>query len=71
MTDEGCVVVDDEGATTVPGLYACGDVTPGMHLVQVAAAKGAVAGIGAAQSLRGERGAPSSPVPRPDPERTS
>jgi len=71
VTDEGCVVVDGEGATSVPGLYACGDVTPGMHLVQVAAAKGAVAGISAAQSLRGERGAPSSPVPAPDPERTA
>ena len=68
LTDEGCVEVDDEGQTSVPGLYACGDLVPGMQLIQVAAATGAVAGIGAAQSLRGERGAPASPEPAPDPE---
>lgn len=67
-TPEGCVVVDADNQTTVPGLYACGDLTPGMQLIQVAAAKGAVAGINAAQSLRGERGAPLSPEPAPDPE---
>jgi thioredoxin reductase len=65
--DEGCVVVDDECATSVPGLYACGDVTPGMQLIQVAAAEGTVAGISAAQSLRGQAGAPGSPAPAPDP----
>ncbi|HVF03840.1 MAG TPA: NAD(P)/FAD-dependent oxidoreductase [Frankiaceae bacterium] len=68
VTPEGCVVVDDENRTSVPGLYACGDLTPGMQLIQVAAAKGTVAGINAAQSLRGERGAPLSPEPAPDPE---
>jgi thioredoxin reductase len=68
LTGEGCVDADPEGATNVPGVFACGDLTPGMQLIQVAAAKGAVAGIKAAQSLRGERGAPASPVPAPDPE---
>lgn len=68
VTEEGCVEVDDENQTSVPGLYACGDLTPGMQLIQVAAAKGAVAGISAAQSLRGSRGAPASPDPAPDPE---
>jgi thioredoxin reductase len=68
LTGEGCVEVDDNGGTNVPGVFACGDLTPGMQLIQVAAAKGAVAGISAAQSLRGERGAPSSPVPAPDPK---
>lgn len=67
-TDEGCLVVDEHGQTTVPGLYAAGDITPGMQLVQVAAAKGSVAGIGAAVSLRGEPGAPGSPQPGPDVE---
>jgi thioredoxin reductase len=67
VSDEGCVLVDDEGRTSVEGLYACGDLTPGMQLIQVAAAKGTVAGISAAQSLRGERGAPASPPPAPDP----
>ncbi|HEU0132741.1 MAG TPA: NAD(P)/FAD-dependent oxidoreductase [Mycobacteriales bacterium] len=65
---EGCVLVDENGETNVPGVYAAGDLTPGMQLVQVAAAKGAVAGISAAQSLRGTRGAPASPPPAPDPE---
>jgi thioredoxin reductase len=68
VAEEGCVQVDDENQTTVPGLYACGDLTPGMQLIQVAASKGAVAGISAAHSLRGERGAPASPDPAPDPE---
>ena len=68
LTDEGCVMVDDSCETTVPGVYAAGDLTPGIQLVQVAAAKGAVAGIACAQSLRGERGSPASPEPGPDPE---
>lgn len=38
-------------ATSVPGVYAAGDVTPGFQLVQVAAAKGTTAGIACAQSL--------------------
>ena len=63
-----CLDVDDEGATNVPGVYAAGDVTPGMQLIQVAAAKGTIAGIKAAQSLRGEAGAPASPDPAPDPD---
>ena len=59
-TDEGCVEVDDEAATSVAGVYAAGDVTPGLQLVQVAAAKGATAGVACAQSLRGEGGTPDS-----------
>lgn len=51
----------------MPGLYAAGDLTPGTQLVQVAAAKGAVAGVSAAQSLRGEPGAPRRAAPAPDP----
>jgi len=67
-TDEGCVTVDDACETNVAGVYACGDLTPGIQLIQVAAAKGAIAGINAAQSLRGTPGAASSPEPAPDPE---
>ena len=51
LTEEGCIEVDAEGATSVEGVYAAGDVTPGLQLVQVAAAKGTVAGVGCAQSL--------------------
>jgi thioredoxin reductase len=67
LTDEGCVVVDGECRTSVDGVFAAGDLTPGLQLVQVAAAKGAIAGVAAAQSLRGEAGAARSPLPAPDP----
>lgn len=67
LDDEGYVMVDGEGATSVEGVFAAGDLTPGLQLVQVAAASGAVAGVGCAQSFFGERGAPTSPEPAPDP----
>jgi thioredoxin reductase len=67
LDEDGYVVVDREGQTTVPGVYAAGDLTPGLQLVQVAAASGAVAGVGAAQSFFGTSGAPTSPEPGPDP----
>lgn len=67
LDDDGYVVVDRQGETTVPGVYAAGDITPGLQLVQVAAASGAVAGVGAAQSFFGSSGAPTSPDPGPDP----
>ena len=62
---EGYVVVDDQGRTSVQGVYAAGDLTPGLQLALVAAASGVVAGVGAAQSLFGHDGAPSSPAPAP------
>lgn len=68
LSQEGHVEVDDKGETSVPGVYAAGDLTPGIHLVQVAAAKGTIAGVGAAMSLQGEQGAPDAPAPGPDPE---
>ncbi|MFP5219503.1 MAG: NAD(P)/FAD-dependent oxidoreductase [Actinomycetes bacterium] len=67
LDDEGYVAVDHEGRTSVEGVYAAGDVVPGMQLVQVAAGQGAVAGVTCAQSFFGERGAPTSPLPAPDP----
>ena len=67
LTPEGCLVVDEEGCTTVPGVYAAGDVTPGIQLAAVAAGKGTVAGVSCAASLRGEPGATTSPDPGPDP----
>ncbi len=47
--------VDEEGRTSVPGVYAAGDLTPGMQYVQRAAADGALAGTACAQSLLDER----------------
>jgi thioredoxin reductase len=66
IDDDGYVQIDHNGATSVPGVYAAGDVVPGLQLVQVAAAKGVVAGVGAALSLQGEPGSPLSPPPAPD-----
>ena len=68
LDDEGYVRVDETGKTSVTGVYAGGDVVPGLQLVQVATAQGTIAGVGAAQSMFGEDGAPSSPPPAPDVE---
>ena len=68
LTSEGCIVVDGACQTTVPGVYAAGDVVPGIQLVQVAAAQGTVAGVNAALSLRGEPSGPDAPEPGPDVE---
>jgi thioredoxin reductase len=68
ITAEGCVVVDDQRATTVAHVYAAGDMTPGPHLVQIAAAEGTLAGISAALSLHGHAGSPMSPPPAPVPD---
>lgn len=67
LDDEGYVTVDENGRTSVRGVYAAGDLVPGLQLVQVAAATGTVAGVGAAQSLFGQQGAPTSPPPAPEP----
>ncbi|HUQ39334.1 MAG TPA: NAD(P)/FAD-dependent oxidoreductase [Acidimicrobiales bacterium] len=53
LTGEGCLRVGDDSSTSVEGVWAAGDITPGPHLVQVAAAKGAVAGVACARSLLG------------------
>ncbi|MEA2498812.1 MAG: hypothetical protein QOH26_1217 [Actinomycetota bacterium] len=65
---DGYVTVDAHGETSIAGVYAAGDVTPGEQLVQVAAAQGAVAGIACAMSLRGEGAPPGAPDPGPDPQ---
>jgi len=66
VDDDGYVEIDEMGATSVPGVFAAGDVVPGLQLVQVAAAQGVVAGVGAALSLQGEPGSPLSPPAAPD-----
>jgi thioredoxin reductase len=67
LTGEGHVDVDDNCRTSVTGVYAAGDLTPGMQLIAVAAAKGTIAGVSAAFSLHGEPGSPESPPMAPDP----
>ena len=54
--EDDCVEVDEHGMTSVPGVYAAGDLVPGLQLIQVAAAKGTVAGVACAQSLWAEKG---------------
>jgi thioredoxin reductase len=66
VDDDGYVAIDEQGETSVPGVYAAGDVAPGLQLVQLAAAQGTAAGVAAALSLQGEAGSPRSPRPAPD-----
>ena len=54
--EEDCVRVDDKGETSVPGVYAAGDLVPGLQLIQVAAAQGTTAGVACAQSIWAEKG---------------
>ena len=68
LDGDGYIAVGDHGETSVEGVYAVGDVTPGEQLVQTAAASGAVAGIACAMSLRGKATAPGAPDPGPHPE---
>jgi thioredoxin reductase len=55
VAEAGCVDADRDGVTSVPGVYAAGDLTPGVQLISNAVAKGAAAGIHCAHSLLGER----------------
>jgi thioredoxin reductase (NADPH) len=45
IDDDGTVDVDDHGRTSVDGVYAVGDVTPGHNQIPVAMGQGAKAGI--------------------------
>ncbi len=68
LTHEGVIAVDDRQQTTVPGVFAAGDVTPGMQLVNVAIGEGTVAGVAAAESLHGVTTAPGAPPAAPPPD---
>ena len=50
--DDGTVAVDDHGRTSVDGLFAVGDLTPGHNQIPVAMGQGAKAGIAIHKSLR-------------------
>ena len=63
--EDGALVVDETGETSVPGVYGAGDITPGLQLLQVATAKGATAGVGCARSLRTERPLAGAPPRAP------
>jgi thioredoxin reductase len=49
--DEGIIQVDNNFATSVPGVYAAGDITPGTRLVIRAAYEGTRAAMGIHKSL--------------------
>ena len=55
IAEAGCVDVDRDGVTSVPGVYAAGDLTPGVQLISNAVAKGAAAALPGANTLLGER----------------
>ena len=52
VNDDGTVPVGDHGETSVEGVYAVGDLTPGHNQVPIALADGARAGISIHFSLR-------------------
>ena len=52
LTADGEIDVDDHGRTSVDGVFAVGDVTPGHNQVPVAMGQGAKAGIAIHKSLR-------------------
>lgn len=51
VTDTPCFSVDEYGETSVEGVYAIGDISPGSQLAITAAADGAVAAIAINKSL--------------------
>ncbi|MFB6073763.1 MAG: NAD(P)/FAD-dependent oxidoreductase [Haloarculaceae archaeon] len=52
INDDGTVAADDHGNTSVAGVYAVGDLTPGHNQVPIAMAEGAKAGIDIHYDLR-------------------
>ncbi len=52
LNDDGTIAVADHGNTSVDGVYAVGDVTPGHNQVPIAMAEGAEAGIDVHMDLR-------------------
>lgn len=65
LDDHGQIAVDGYQLTSVEGVYAAGDITPGMQLVPIAMAHGAIAGVACATSLRGHTTTEHAPAPAP------
>ncbi|QCU78716.1 NAD(P)/FAD-dependent oxidoreductase [Citricoccus sp. SGAir0253] len=65
LDEDGQVLVDGFQLTSVPGVYAAGDLAPGLQLVAIAMGQGVAAGIACATSLRGGRSTGSAPRPAP------
>ena len=54
VTKDNLIVVDENMATNVPGLYACGDCTGGLLQISKAVYEGAKAGLSVVKHLRKE-----------------
>jgi thioredoxin reductase (NADPH) len=52
LNEDGTIAVDDHGNTSVDGIYAVGDITPGHNQIPVAMGQGAKAGIDIHMRLR-------------------
>ena len=52
LNDDGSIAVDDDGKTSVGGVYAVGDITPGNNQIPIAMGKGAQAGLAIHKELR-------------------
>ncbi|SMO79615.1 NAD(P)/FAD-dependent oxidoreductase [Halorubrum cibi] len=52
LTDDGTIDVDDHGRTSVDGVFAVGDVTPGHNQIPVAMGQGAKAGLAIHKEIR-------------------
>ncbi|KQU51110.1 hypothetical protein ASG72_15100 [Bosea sp. Leaf344] len=59
VDEAGCLLVDERYATSVPGLYAAGDVVSDIHQISVAIGHAAVAATSIHNSL------PRAPAPQP------
>ena len=64
---KGCVPADETGETCVRGVYVAGDASKGSHLVVVAAAEGALAGVALHAELLAEDRAGEAVRPSPSP----
>jgi thioredoxin reductase len=65
LDDDGQLVVNGFQLTSVDGVYAAGDLTPGLKLVSIAMGQGVSAGVACATSLRGSRSTAAGPGPAP------
>lgn len=68
LDDTGLVVVDGDQCTSIDGLYAVGDITPGIQLVPVAISQGVIGAVACATSLREARNT-HGPTPAPQVQR--
>lgn len=65
LDEGGQVMVNALQLTSVDGVYAAGDITPGLQLVPIALGQGAAAGVACATSLRGHETTRDSPDAAP------